>query len=891
MNEAITIPKLPAVRIDPVDYTVLRKTGIDHITELGSDLWTDFNIHDPGITFLEALCYALTDLAYRTRFPITNLLATPPGSLPDPERQAFFTARQILTVNPWTVRDFRKLLLDVDGIKNAWLICKECPCEMLLYARCADSKLVYEETEHPVTVRGLYDVLIEFDDEDGLGDLNSGKVRHNFVFPLDATHTATALIEMRLPSWHDVDEQAAKFKNLRNAASEVTNVTVQFISGNKDDNVDIPAAQLALALRRPLYATLTIEFKPDAAQPATENLVLEDVPFTVWFRSNAQRKALTLPDIKTAISDATTSGIAARYLALLHRADEIVAGSAASLHSHRNLAEDYCTIGAVQVADVGICADLEVTADSDVEKVVAEAYFQIAQYFAPLVRFRSLKDLLAAGKSVESIFNGPALDQGFIDDDELDEAQLKSTLYASDVINILMDIEGVVAIKNLTLVRYSKDGVREAVYSWSIDIPAGHQPRFYIEGSKLLVFRDGLPFLPDMLEVAATMQFIKGASVPVLDGENDLPVPVGSYADLADYFPVQYSLPQTYGIGHEGLPLNASTLRRAQARQLKAYLFFFEQLLVNYLHQLKNVQELFAVDDTIQHTYFTSLIGPEAIRDIDTDLYDGLTQGKLEELIETTDEALDRRNRFLDHLLARFAEQFSDYALMLFAYESGKAVAQSELLKSKIAYLKDYPFLSANRGRSFNYKDPAQVCVSENVAGLQRRLQLLLNIPDPVFVVEHLLLRPRNVPGPAFPNGDPLLPVCVPPDCHLCGEEDPYSFRITVVLDGEAGLVNTNIPFRRFAERAIRLETPAHLAVKICWVSTEQLNQFQTAWCAWLAELAKPEAEQDAAQLHALLVDLLDVFVNLKNIYPPATLHDCFIGSEDNEVFLGQTVI
>jgi len=200
MNEAITIPKLPAVRLDPVDYTVLRKTGIDHLIELGSELWTDFNIHDPGITFLEALCYALTDLAYRTRFPITNLLATPPGTSPDPARQAFFTARQILTVNPWTVRDFRKLLLDVDGIKNAWLICKECPCEMLLYARCADSKLVYEPTEHPVTIRGLYDVLLEFDDEDGLGDLNSGKVRHSFVFPLDATHSATALIEMRLPS-------------------------------------------------------------------------------------------------------------------------------------------------------------------------------------------------------------------------------------------------------------------------------------------------------------------------------------------------------------------------------------------------------------------------------------------------------------------------------------------------------------------------------------------------------------------------------------------------------------------------------------------------------------------------------------------------------------------
>jgi hypothetical protein len=32
-------------------------------------------------------------------------------------------------------------------------------------------------------------------------------------------------------------------------------------------------------------------------------------------------------------------------------------------------------------------------------------------------------------------------------------------------------------------------------------------------------------------------------------------------------------------------------------------------------------------------------------------------------MAETGDMFLDRRNRFLDHLLARFAESFNDYAL------------------------------------------------------------------------------------------------------------------------------------------------------------------------------------------------------------------------------------
>src|SRR6185503_14221894 len=68
MNEPVTIPKLPVDQSESLDYALLRKNGIDYITALGSDFWTDFNIHDPGITLLEALCYALTDLAYRTSF-------------------------------------------------------------------------------------------------------------------------------------------------------------------------------------------------------------------------------------------------------------------------------------------------------------------------------------------------------------------------------------------------------------------------------------------------------------------------------------------------------------------------------------------------------------------------------------------------------------------------------------------------------------------------------------------------------------------------------------------------------------------------------------------------------------------------------------------------------
>jgi hypothetical protein len=31
-------------------------------------LWSDYNVHDPGITLLELLCYGITDIAHRTTF-------------------------------------------------------------------------------------------------------------------------------------------------------------------------------------------------------------------------------------------------------------------------------------------------------------------------------------------------------------------------------------------------------------------------------------------------------------------------------------------------------------------------------------------------------------------------------------------------------------------------------------------------------------------------------------------------------------------------------------------------------------------------------------------------------------------------------------------------------
>ncbi|MFT3681151.1 MAG: hypothetical protein QM791_12815 [Ferruginibacter sp.] len=173
MTENITISKAPPP-FTSMDFAALRAAGIQHLEKLGSKLWTDYNLHDPGITILEVLCYAITDLGYRTSFPLQDILAAP-GNHPD--KKQFFTAPEILTCNPVTVNDFRKILIDLNGIKNAWLK-KTAKQEIELSVIEGEGgkwKTILgpsAEKKKNIELNGLYDVYIDLDDKVVLQDID-----------------------------------------------------------------------------------------------------------------------------------------------------------------------------------------------------------------------------------------------------------------------------------------------------------------------------------------------------------------------------------------------------------------------------------------------------------------------------------------------------------------------------------------------------------------------------------------------------------------------------------------------------------------------------------------------------------------------------------------------
>ena len=146
-----------------LDYENLRLQGMAWLEKLAGSAWTDFNAHDPGITILEQVCYALTDLSYRINFNMEDLLSQDGADTYD----SLYSAQQILVANPVTLLDLRKLVIDVAGVNNAWIeaVTQSQPSVFYLENPVLDTDvaviaLTGDAAVSPLNVQGLYRVLI-----------------------------------------------------------------------------------------------------------------------------------------------------------------------------------------------------------------------------------------------------------------------------------------------------------------------------------------------------------------------------------------------------------------------------------------------------------------------------------------------------------------------------------------------------------------------------------------------------------------------------------------------------------------------------------------------------------------------------------------------------------
>jgi hypothetical protein len=649
MDNSKVISKTNASFPDYLDFKKLRAKGIKYCQTLASDLWTDYNLHDPGITILEVLCYALTDLGYRTSLPIEDLLARSPeqkvrdkampGDAGKPFDDNFFSAEQILTCNPVTLLDLRKLLIDIPGVRNAWIELAD-PAETAIYQ---DDKTV--------------------------------ELQHQKSEPL------------------------------------------------KDGDPSRPSSAIV---------------KPDGLYIV--RLELED--------------------------DMVADACGVKSVPV----DRILGDVRTILHRHRNLCEDFLDIVILDDEQVALCVDIEIDASANPEELLLQMVRELEEFLSPTVKFYSLQEMLARGKRIEEIYEGrplapvlhlvdgcpAACSHGFIDTDELKKTDDRSVLQASDIYHIIMRLSGVLAVRNLMMVNYVNDTAQTSGEKWCLQLTPKHRQHFDLQRSRIRFFKEQLPFSVDKKTKQTVQKRFLGvkaaATKSPLEGyQLDRTVPEGKYRhELQDFRSIMLEFPSVYGIGDGEIPKvpkSEMLKRKAQVHQLRAYLLFYDQILVNYLAQLANLRELFSMraddsnhrrGDGKNHTYFAQILSDvPGVKDLLRNYKGSRTEQGSSSVPDSYPEYLDfitessetystRRNSFLDHLLARFAESFTDYVLLMYEVNGQRHDTQRNI-RDKTGFLLTYPETSRNRGKGFDYSD-RQVWNTNNVSGLERRVARLLGL-------------------------------------------------------------------------------------------------------------------------------------------------------------------
>lgn len=711
------------------DFQLLREQGMNYIRQLSGSIWTDHNLHDPGITTLEILCYAITDLGYRTSFPIEDLMTGQDGFNTDPALTSFFPAQEALTNTALTQLDYRKLLLKIDGIRNAWMLPRttapgsEIPVFVDKKARSLslNDKNSLGQDNLPLFINGLYDVRLEL-------------VPHNEWGSLNETALTVALRK------GDFSGYDGSVSLLENKASHRQSWAA--VAEANDDAADLMAS-LSVVISEPGASAVKVQCEFNAAVLPELRLELgDDADFTEaqWL------------DLLQSPTDSPLLSFARKQA----RIEFLLGKATCALMDSRNLCEDYASIDTVSSDYIAICSDIEVSPEADLEEVQAHVYFAIEQYMNPNVPAYSLKELLDNTIDPDEIFNGPYINSslqhqgqpvfdkpGFHLHEDLNKAELRKIIHSSDIINVLMDIEHVINVKSLLLRKYSVEGEPLGdAQAWCLSVQPGHQPVLSIQHSNILFLKRNVPFIARPGEFQATLNHLRAVANKSAygDPQESLVVPHGKVRDTLTHYPVQHDFPLTYQIGQAGLEANADIARIQQAQQFKGYLTIFEQVLADYLAQLAHLPVLFSLDKELSHSYFsqylTDIAGSLQHADFADEFYVNAgvfaDEAERSRLRESHEAFQDRRHRLLDHLLARFAEKFTDYVMLMLRSDGQSLLTSSELINDKIDFLRQQPVLSRERNRAFNYKpkSAAEVWDTDNVSGVEKRSLRLAGVDD-----------------------------------------------------------------------------------------------------------------------------------------------------------------
>ena len=701
-----TILPLDRQNLPPsLDARRLREEGRERIEALAGDHWTDYNTHDPGITILEVLAYAITDLGLRTHLDMAELIGGEVDNI-------FLTAAETQPSAPYTTADYRRILIDHQDVRDAWL------------------------ESNTGDIKGLHAFSVDLELADG-ENLEEEWIHGDPLIIADTAGPEETLRTYRFsgvfPAWETLPD-------VWNSNKELQNITIEQVEVEEDGNNPL------------FYRNFLVKYQAvfgtgNTAETLEDQALHIRLPVGIPVNAIDEDETPHADVFSELVQEQLNISFFNRYVNRFRARSDKIKNIRQYIWQKRNLGTDYDRVDAIRSQEIGLMiTSLELRPEADVLEVLSQIYVSIEQFISPKHRPATLQQLLASGQSMSDILTGPLLENGFLDDDVLEKPR-SDNLFTSDLIRIIMQQQDVIGLTGLTLDLYVNRfkiaaGVRNCL---QLRNPKSYSPKLSFDDSKVVVFKGGVAYDVDRNALRERIEQRRTAyldSFPV-ENQNNLPAASssGDQLDLANFYSIQNEFPSIYGLREGEIVRTAPALRKGQARQLKAYLLFFEQLLVNYAAQLSNIQQLFSTDELVDRTYFFQpLYQVPAVRDLLTAFTEQTSQDwtgfrescndyirALDRQTEDRQTFISRRNQFADHLLARFGEDFSPYDA--WAYANNDSAFPFYLVLEKLKFLRDFSSLSSQRGQAFDYTQ-AERWDTDNVSGFEKRAAALLGMPD-----------------------------------------------------------------------------------------------------------------------------------------------------------------
>ena len=410
------------------------------------------------------------------------------------------------------------------------------------------------------------------------------------------------------------------------------------------------------------------------------------------------------------------------------------------LMKNRPLGTDFQKVQILKKDELSIDAKLKIDSFVLGETILSEIYFQIEKILNPNIKFQDFESMRDTGRSVADIFSGPVPLKGFIDSKDF---TLKTNeIYISEIREVIEKIDGVLEIEEIHLF---KNGIK--VFEDLITFGEDNYPflkkninTYNAASEQIKLYRDNIFYeidtiilsqLYDSLSISQKTNYYKSIKPQKIDLSGRF-----SKAEIEQYYSIQNEFPAVYGLKENELPSKADKKRIGQVKQLRGFLMLFEQLMANHLSQLANFHQIFSTQSEIKSTYFKQYADevPGLKELISFDNKEAYLE-YLNTISESKNKFYKRRTQIVDHLLARFGENFNTETLsklMKIEFENSSDLQINEfILNSKIKYAKKIVENGQNKSLGLNYK--TDTWDTENTSGLETRLKILLGIENTTF--------------------------------------------------------------------------------------------------------------------------------------------------------------